>query len=328
MASKSRPNNPVPRRHSLGSVARVMGWAPLDFVGFEGGWFPTPRLPVLLVHGQRNVVEACKGLNHHLFSHPLSPRFGWLPAIAFATHERLSIEASIREAQRGELPGDRAGNVHWVAQQAATLGESLSQTGKPFYVFFRFFPNIHGPLPLERFVVLPDEEIGTAIEAEAQRWAAKNEKLITEQLRKLKAQSARRTGGSPRRAVGVGISLADLIEESDKVFSEELPPKDQQDKEPDKPTTVPPAASKGVVPRNDWFLGQYEASKTDTFHKPAKIHAKWESMTATERAEICPDSPNKVTRFAVVQGIKRARMLRNGKPAKSKAKQKLVRQKT
>ena len=78
----------------------------------------------------------------------------------------------------------------------------------------------------------------------------------------------------------------------------------------------------GVAPRNAWSLQQYEASGTDTYHKPVKIHAKWGAMEATERAEICPDSPNKITKAAIVKGIKRARDLRDGKPAKPKAKRK------
>lgn len=176
-----------------------MGWAPRDFVGFEGGFFPGPRLPVLLAHGQQNAIDVCDGLNYRLSTHTLSPRFGWLPASDFTRHEQLNIEASIREAQRGDLPGDNAGNIHWVAKQATTLGESLSQTGEPYYVFFRFFPKVHGPLPLGRIAVLPDEEIGAAIEAETQQWAAKNKKLITERLRKLKEQSAQRVGGHSHR---------------------------------------------------------------------------------------------------------------------------------
>ena len=78
---------------------------------------------------------------------------------------------------------------------------------------------------------------------------------------------------------------------------------------------------KGVVPRDAKFLEWYEARGTDTFHKPAKIHAKWEAMTATQRAEICPDSPNRIAKGTVESGIKRARMKRDGnKSTKSKLK--------
>jgi hypothetical protein len=63
----------------------------------------------------------------------------------------------------------------------------------------------------------------------------------------------------------------------------------------------------GVAPRNRWFLGQYEASGTDTYHKPTKICVKWNALTTTERAEICPDSPGRVTNEAVEQAIKRTK---------------------
>ena len=66
----------------------------------------------------------------------------------------------------------------------------------------------------------------------------------------------------------------------------------------------------GVTPRNDWFLKQYEASGTDTFHKPAMIYEKWTAMTQAERSAICPASPNKITKATVEQGIKRARKKR------------------
>jgi hypothetical protein len=79
--------------------------------------------------------------------------------------------------------------------------------------------------------------------------------------------------------------------------------------------------AKGVTPRRLWFLRQDEARGTDTYHKPAKIHAKWDGMTATERAAICPDSPNKIDKDTVASDILRARIARDGnKPAKSKRK--------
>ena len=62
---------------------------------------------------------------------------------------------------------------------------------------------------------------------------------------------------------------------------------------------------KGVAPRDEWFVRQYEASGTDTYHKPAKVHHKWDTMRMAERVEICPDAPNKVTKSAVEQAIKR-----------------------
>ena len=78
---------------------------------------------------------------------------------------------------------------------------------------------------------------------------------------------------------------------------------------------------KGHAPRDAWFVKQYEANGTDTYHKPAKIHAKWNSMTAQERAEICSDSRNKITKAAVAKAINRALLKRDG-PKSAESKQK------
>ncbi len=71
--------------------------------------------------------------------------------------------------------------------------------------------------------------------------------------------------------------------------------------------------STGIAPRDAWFVTQYEARGTDTYHKPAKIFAKWDAMTATARAEICPDSPNKIAQGTVASAIKRAIEARDNK---------------
>jgi hypothetical protein len=83
------------------------------------------------------------------------------------------------------------------------------------------------------------------------------------------------------------------------------------------------AIGKGIAPRDAKFLEWYEAIGTDTYHKPAKIHAKWESMTATERAVICPDSPNKIAKGTVDSNIKRARMERDSKTPTKKQRKKV-----
>ncbi|MEN6407014.1 MAG: hypothetical protein ABFC77_11145 [Thermoguttaceae bacterium] len=71
------------------------------------------------------------------------------------------------------------------------------------------------------------------------------------------------------------------------------------------------AIDRGVAPRNEWIMQQYDAHGTDTYHKPAKIYTKWKAMTATERASICPDSPNKISKATVDQVVKLARKERN-----------------
>lgn len=81
--------------------------------------------------------------------------------------------------------------------------------------------------------------------------------------------------------------------------------------EPDPAVT----AGRGVAPRNEWFLTQYE-TRGDTYHKPSKICAKWNALKLPEREAICPDGPKTVLRDAVDKGIKRAREARDGKPSK------------
>jgi hypothetical protein len=66
------------------------------------------------------------------------------------------------------------------------------------------------------------------------------------------------------------------------------------------------SALEGVASRDRWFVEQYEAIGTDTYHKPAKIWQKWCSMKSSERAGICPAAPNTVTKSAVEKAIKRA----------------------
>jgi hypothetical protein len=83
------------------------------------------------------------------------------------------------------------------------------------------------------------------------------------------------------------------------------------------PTTAAVVKGEGVAPRNRWFLAQYNARGTDTYHRPKRIQEKWWAMKDEERAAICPDAPGKVSLPAVVQGIKRARL---GKATKPKAK--------
>jgi hypothetical protein len=84
------------------------------------------------------------------------------------------------------------------------------------------------------------------------------------------------------------------------------------------PRTLP--AGKGVAPRDAWFLQQWEARGTDTYHKPAKVHAKWNAMKLPEREAICPDRPERVSRDVVSKGITRARRERDDRPNKPPAK--------
>jgi len=81
------------------------------------------------------------------------------------------------------------------------------------------------------------------------------------------------------------------------------------------PASDPDKIGCGAAPRDAWFLQRYEADGTDTYHKPAKIHAKWKAMKTTERAEICPASPNTITKGAVEKAIKRALVKRDGPKA-------------
>jgi hypothetical protein len=93
---------------------------------------------------------------------------------------------------------------------------------------------------------------------------------------------------------------------------------------PDEPELAPnpePAAvaeSKGVALRDRWFLSQYEAYGTDTYHRPAAVHKLWNGMTKEQQVTICPTAPGKVAYDTVVMAIKRARIQRDGKPSKPK----------
>ena len=78
----------------------------------------------------------------------------------------------------------------------------------------------------------------------------------------------------------------------------------------------------GAAPRNIWFLEQYEAAGTDTYHKPAKIFDKWDRMTSEGRACICPDCPGKIAKSSVASAIKRARKQRDGKPKEPSSRRK------
>jgi hypothetical protein len=73
---------------------------------------------------------------------------------------------------------------------------------------------------------------------------------------------------------------------------------------------------KGVAPRNEWFLEQYEAVGMNTHHSPKHIHDKWWNMPDAERKSICPKAPQKVALAVVRQGIVRARVARDGKKPK------------
>ena len=110
-----------------------------------------------------------------------------------------------------------------------------------------------------------------------------------------------------------GVRGAGTIFETSAADGHPTPPKSDE-------TAVADAVKgRGVAPRNAWFLAQYEARGSETYHKPAKIHAKWEGMTATARADICPDSPNKIAQDTVWSSIKRELAKRDGpKPAKPK----------
>jgi hypothetical protein len=97
----------------------------------------------------------------------------------------------------------------------------------------------------------------------------------------------------------------------------ELPPEPKPVPKP-KPAAVAVAGSKPVAARNAWFLSQYEAKGTDTYHKPVKVWVKWDAMSQQQRATISPESPNKIAKATVANAIKRARAERDGIATKRK----------
>jgi hypothetical protein len=101
--------------------------------------------------------------------------------------------------------------------------------------------------------------------------------------------------------------------------------KQQAETPPAVPAIEPQPASretacKGVAPRDAWFLRQYKAIGTDTYHKPKVIQEKWWYMTENQRAEICPNATAKISHAAVAKAIKRAQTRGDGRPAKRKPK--------
>lgn len=244
-------------RPTFGQIARIAGWAPTPVVGLGDGVYASPRFPVFLAANQQAAVDLCGGLNCRFASHYVSARFGWLPASLFSPDERRSIEYSIREAQEGELHGDAAAAVHSWAQEAVKFAGSLpnSRAGKPCYIFVRSFPGLHEPFPLDRFVVLTDEEVGSAMEAEGKRWASENGPKITEAFRRM---AARVTGGPPHRPRGDDVALSpDENCEAEKLLAEVIGPDATADEtnnntagdgdEPDGPTPPDGFRWKGSV---------------------------------------------------------------------------------
>ena len=73
------------------------------------------------------------------------------------------------------------------------------------------------------------------------------------------------------------------------------------------------AVGKGVAPRDDWFLKQYDAVDTDTYHSPATIRSEWNGMRIEDRRAICEGSPSNVSVSAVEKAISRAKKRKNGK---------------
>jgi len=82
------------------------------------------------------------------------------------------------------------------------------------------------------------------------------------------------------------------------------------------------AAGRGVAPRNEWSLEQWETRGAATYRKPSKVCAKWNAMKLSEREAICPDRPEMVLLSAVARGITRARHARDGKPSNRPTKRK------
>lgn len=86
---------------------------------------------------------------------------------------------------------------------------------------------------------------------------------------------------------------------------------DVQPKEAGTGDDEPPDANENLIgcgaePRDEWFLAQYEAEDTATYHRPAIILKKWSAMPMAERKAICPDAPGSaITTGAVRKAIQR-----------------------
>jgi hypothetical protein len=80
-------------------------------------------------------------------------------------------------------------------------------------------------------------------------------------------------------------------------------------------------ASKGVAPRNAFFVERYNTDG-GTYHKPAKIREEWNAKPIAERTAICPDVPGNVSVATVEKAVHGRRKLtakQARKPAQNRA---------
>jgi hypothetical protein len=126
--NKSR-SPPVQRSFTFPVIARIAGWTYRECfsIGVGEGWWASARFPILVAANARDAADICNGLKHRhrKHPHPDSPRFGWLPAIAFPHDEQLDIGAKIVEAQTGMIRGEAAAVIHSLAAEAVAFHESL-----------------------------------------------------------------------------------------------------------------------------------------------------------------------------------------------------------
>jgi hypothetical protein len=146
------------------------------------------------------------------------------------------------------------------------------------------------------------------VEQEAQRWLSEHGRVLAsptlpyvsdETLTRVAKRFRRKAIGDDR----VNAHL-DRLDQRDAAHPAPAQPKTNE------PTATPTASDvvkgRSVTLRNRWFLTQHSALGTDTFHSPKAIREKWNRMTESERATICPSSPGKVTKDTVAQAIKLA----------------------
>jgi hypothetical protein len=132
-AYRNKPRSaPAARPFTFPVIARIAGWTYRECfsIGVGHNCWASARFPILVAANERDAADICDGLNHRHCKHPHpdSPRFGWLPAIAFPHDEQLDIGAKIVEAQTGMIHGEAAAVIHSLAAEAVAFHESRQRS--------------------------------------------------------------------------------------------------------------------------------------------------------------------------------------------------------
>lgn len=177
----------TPETISFRQVARIADWTdqPPWMIGFEKS-ICSRRFPILVAPNRQYAQLLCDALNDRYSNQLMLPRFGWLPESNFPGHERVNLRTTLRQALTGKLRGDASADLHAIAKEAETVGEVVVVLAGPeivtsdaaqhgqFFVFVRLFPGLRTLSPWNDWVVLPDQDVESAMLSDARKWAKDN----------------------------------------------------------------------------------------------------------------------------------------------------------